>query len=403
MSFQANYFILWSFAALVCHLVFGLRFENFILPLIVVVSLALLLKRYHVKHIEYLLFFSISVTSLFGLSKTLNGFHAESTNIFLFGLSFYSASMAYLISKNNFHPTNVLTISNPLLLVTGPIALFLESISHKSLILRFKYYFPFIIIGIFMFQVVANPLTEFFFLIEKTDAVSSIFFAGIFELFVYMNFCGLSLLIYGIFGLIGYKIPLNFKQPFSSNNIIEFWRGWHTSLSEVLKVLFYKPLRASFSPIIALIGVFVSSAIWHGVSFNFLIWGIFHALFFWVSISLLKKNYVFLSLLLTPFIIVIGRLIFVDTDTNRLLEKLSFSYRGFDIDTIFLNAPTHSQLALVFGFLIISIEFAFRNSRIMQKRNYKFLRTPFSLMILSIIGIVFVSNVGIDYAVYGQR
>ena len=99
----------------------------------------------------------------------------------------------------------------------------------------------------------------------------------------------------------------------------------------------------------------------------------------------------------------IGRLIFVDTDTNRLLEKLSFSYTGFDIDTIFLNAPTHSQLALVFGFLIISIEFAFRNSRIMQKRNYKFLRTPFSLMILSIIGIVFVSNVGIDYAVYGQR
>ena len=90
-----------------------------------------------------------------------------------------------------------------------------------------------------MFQVVANPLTEFFFLIEKTDAVSSIFFAGIFELFVYMNFCGLSLLIYGIFGLIGYKIPLNFKQPFSSNNIIEFWRGWHTSLSEVLKELFY--------------------------------------------------------------------------------------------------------------------------------------------------------------------
>ena len=120
-----------------------------------------------------------------------------------------------------------------------------------------------------MFQIIGIPLTEFFFLIESTDVVSSIIFAAIFEIFVYANFCGLSLLLFGLFGLFGYRIPLNFNQPFSSRNIIEFWRGWHTSLSKVLKVLFYKPLRKKRSLFIALIGVYIASAMWHGVTLNF--------------------------------------------------------------------------------------------------------------------------------------
>ena len=151
--------------------------------------------------------------------------------------------MAYLISQDRFGYKSVLFVSNPLLLSTGPIALFFRNISHKSLRKRIEYFFPFIIVGTFIFQIVGIPLTEFFFLIESTDVVSSIIFAAIFEIFVYANFCGLSLLLFGLFGLFGYRIPLNFNQPFSSRNIIEFWRGWHTSLSKVLKVLFYKPLR----------------------------------------------------------------------------------------------------------------------------------------------------------------
>ena len=63
-------------------------------------------------------------------------------------------------------------------------------------------------------------------------------------------------MLYGLFGIIGYRIPLNFKQPFSSTNIIEFGRGWHLSLSAVLKLMFYKPLRKNFPPSIALLGFF---------------------------------------------------------------------------------------------------------------------------------------------------
>ena len=395
---------IWLIATFISYIISDdLDIKKFFVPLMVVSFFALLISKYRVRYIEYFLFFSISVTSLLGFTETLTGSHAESTNIFLFGLSFYSASMAYLIAKEEFNYKKVLTVSNPLLLITGPIVLFFNSISHKTFKQRYKYYLPFIFIGIFMFQVVARPLTEFFFLINETDLISAIIFAAIFELFVYMNFCGLSLFIYGFFGLLGYRIPLNFKQPFSSRNIVEFWRGWHTTLSQVLKTLFYNPLRARFSVFYALMGVYIASAMWHGVTFNFVLWGIFHAFFFWLSIKILKYKSRMLPLIMLPFIVVIGRMIFADSNTNRLLEKLTFTFDGFNVLTLLSNSHPSSLIALFFGFLIVAIEFLFKDYKIMKRRNYKFLRTPFALLILCFLSVLFISNTGVDYAVYGQR
>jgi hypothetical protein len=311
--------------------------------------------------------------------------------------------MAYLIAQKKFQYQNILPISNPLLLSTGPIVLFFQSISYKSFKRRFEYYVPFIIVGVFMFQVVGSPLTEFFFLIKEIDVVSALAFAAIFELFVYVNFCGLSLLIYGLFGVLGYRIPLNFKQPFSSSNIIDFWKGWHTSLSQVLKVLFYNPVRKRYSLFVALLVVYIASAMWHGVTFNFLLWGSFHALFFWFSVKLLKHRSSILPLILLPFVIVVGRMIFADNDTARLLDKLTFYFDGFGVVDALLSVPAHSLLSLLFGITIIALEFIFQKTKIMRKRNYKFLRTPLSLLVLCGLGVLFVSSVGVDYAVYGQR
>lgn len=396
--------LVWILAAIAINaLLDRLNFEHLIIPLFIVSFFAFLISKYRLKNIEYFLFFSISLTSLLGFTETLTGFYAESTNALLFGLSFYSASMAYLISQDRFGYKSVLFVSNPLLLSTGPIALFFRNISHKSLRKRIEYFFPFIIVGTFIFQIVGIPLTEFFFLIESTDVVSSIIFAAIFEIFVYANFCGLSLLLFGLFGLFGYRIPLNFNQPFSSRNIIEFWRGWHTSLSKVLKVLFYKPLRKKRSLFIALIGVYIASAMWHGVTLNFLLWGLFHASFFWLSIKLLKENNSLLPILLMPFIIILGRLIFAESDTERLFEKLTFSFNGFDVFTKLLSVPMLSKAALLFGVALIVSEFIFKNTKIMRKRNYKFLRIPLSLFLLCGLGVLFASSIGVDYAVYGQR
>tara|TARA_B100001250_G_C19794298_1_gene788055 strand:- start:900 stop:2162 length:1263 start_codon:yes stop_codon:yes gene_type:complete len=352
----------------------------------------------------YLIFFSISITSIFGLTQSLTGSHAESTEPILFGLSFYSASLSYLLVKDGrFSNINIFKITNPLILFTGPILTFIKPQTYRKLSLRIKYYLPFIIIGFFFYQIIAVPLTESFLLIEETDLISTIIFSCIFEIFIYANFCGLSLIIFGLFGILGFRIPLNFKQPFSSRNIIEFWKGWHITLSTVLKTLFYNPIRKRFSTNIALLGVYLASAMWHGVTFNFLIWGIFHALMFILTIKLLNKRIPYLPAFLMIITIVIGRLIFADSDSDRLISKLLFSYEGLGAINLINSLPVQTKISLFLGSILISIEFLLKDIKLVKKRNYKYLRTPVSLVIILALSILFASNEGVVFAVYGQR
>ena len=299
--------------------------------------------------------------------------------------------------------TDSLKVSNPALLASGPIVLFIRDYRYRSFHSRLNYYLPFFIIGFFFFHIIGVPLVSLFKFIHLTDVISSLLFALIFELFLYANFCGLSLMLYGLFGIIGYRIPLNFKQPFSSTNIIEFWRGWHLSLSAVLKLMFYKPLRKNFPPSIALVGVFLASGLWHGVTINFLIWGGFHALVFLFTIYLLKRNIPFLPTFVLILSVIIGRLIFAEGDTDVLMEKLLFSFEGFSIFNEIVSLPPTTKASLLLGFGIIIVEFFFRNTPIVKKRNYKHLRTPFSLAVILIVTIILINSGGQNFAVYGQR
>lgn len=399
---------LWLVSGALVFLMGGGGHESFfklIIPLTFVFMLVGVL-RYgqDLPHLGYLLFFSISLTSLLGFTETLTGSHAESSSIMLYGLSFYTASLAYfMVSRERLGFVHAVKISNPLLLSTGPIALFIRPIKGRKLSARINYFLPFVIVGAFLFRVVATPLTEFFFLLKETDVLSAIVFAIIFEIFVYANFCGLSLVIFGVFGILGYRVPLNFRQPFSSNNLADFWKGWHTSLSSVLKVLFYAPLRSRFSLLWALLGVYLASAFWHGVTFNFLLWGAFHAFLFWVSIRLLKSNIRIFPFLIMVVGVVVGRLIFAESNTEQLLEKLSFQFDGVSAVAQVVNVPNSSLLALLMGGGLIAVEFFFQGSGFVRKRNYKHLRTPLMLSLIVLLSILTIANVGSDYAVYGQR
>ncbi|MDB2665368.1 hypothetical protein N9Y96_01165 [Gammaproteobacteria bacterium] len=354
----------------------------------------------------YLLFFSITIASLLGFTAVLNGSHAVSTNPFIYGLSFYTAYCAYYVFTNKIKSSSVFVASNPMLLFTGPIAVSFLSLGHKSLSSRVNYFGPFFIIGLFFYKIIAVPLTQFFWLLDLTNISEVILFGVIFELFIYFNFCGLSLVIYSLFGIIGAKIPLNFMQPFSSKNIIEFWRGWHRSLSTVLRVLFYLPAKNYFSTPIALFAVYIGSALWHGVTLNFFIWGSFHALCFIITIKLLKRNFTKTSTALMFFTVIYGRVIFADSNSSRLIEKLTPTIGTplETLETLLATTPLSSFIALGFAFLLVFIEFFYQNYKHIKKRNYKFLRLRYSQLILVLIFILLIgSSTGIDYAAYGQR
>ena len=122
---------------------------KYFIPLIIAFLVITIYKTaFRTPYISYFLFFSISVTSLLGYTEALTGSPAASKNLILFGLSFYSASLAYLISKNgslNFN--QAFQVANPLLLTTGPMGLFFNSIKYKKLNNRVNYFLPFIIVG----------------------------------------------------------------------------------------------------------------------------------------------------------------------------------------------------------------------------------------------------------------
>ena len=239
-----------------------------------------------------------------------------------------------------------------------------------------------------------------------TTTLEVILFGIIFELFIYFNFCGLSLIVYAVFGIFGIKIPLNFKQPFSSRNIIEFWRGWHRSLSSVLSALFYRPIKKYLSTPFALLGVYIASALWHGVTINFLIWGAFHAVCFILTIKLLNRNFSKLATFFMFFAVIYGRVIFADSDAPRLMEKLlpNFSLPFSTLESLIQTTPTASIIALCFALLWVAIEFIFKDHKYLISKNYKLLRLKPTQFILVVTFLILIgSSTGIDYAAYGQR
>ena len=100
---------------------------------------------------------------------------------------------------------------------------------------------------------------------------------------IYFDFSGYSDMALGLGMMFGFHFHENFDYPYISASIREFWRRWHMSLSGWFKEYLYIPLggnrRGKFRTVVNKMNVFVCTGIWHGASFNFLFWGIYHGFF----------------------------------------------------------------------------------------------------------------------------
>lgn len=100
---------------------------------------------------------------------------------------------------------------------------------------------------------------------------------------LYTDFSGCVDLCRGVSGLFGVNLIDNFNRPYFAKSIKEFWGRWHISLSSWLKDYIYIPLGGNRKGIarkyINLAIVFLVSGIWHGVGFNFILWGLLHAFY----------------------------------------------------------------------------------------------------------------------------
>lgn len=121
----------------------------------------------------------------------------------------------------------------------------------------------------------------------------SILVAAIFYLFMlYCDFAGYSQMAIGAAKILGITMKENFKAPFYSLSMSELWKRWHISLSSWLQEYLYYPLggnkKGAARKYINIMIVFLVSGLWHGVTINYIVWGILNGLFIVVGGMTLK-------------------------------------------------------------------------------------------------------------------
>ena len=100
---------------------------------------------------------------------------------------------------------------------------------------------------------------------------------------IYFDFSGYSDMAIGIARMFGIKMPVNFFSPYRARNVIEFWRRWHITLSRFLRDYLYIPLggnrRGRARHFLNLTITMTLGGLWHGASWNFILWGVLHGFY----------------------------------------------------------------------------------------------------------------------------
>ena len=135
---------------------------------------------------------------------------------------------------------------------------------------------------------------------------------------IFFDFSAYSDMAIGLGKIFGFHFLENFNYPYISRNIQEFWRRWHISLSQWFKDYLYIPLggnrKGKIRTYINLLIVFFLTGLWHGSSWNFIFWGIFHGVFLIIERlglkKVLEKTPKILQHLYTMIIVIIGWVFF---------------------------------------------------------------------------------------------
>lgn len=153
--------------------------------------------------------------------------------------------------------------------------------------------------------------------------------AIMYSLQIYYDFSGYSDMAIGLAKIFGFDIEENFHYPYLSKSITEFWRRWHISLGSWFRDYVYIPMggnrKGKIRTNINLAVVFFLTGVWHGASWNFIVWGIYHGFFVIVErlglLKLLKKSVIFAHFY-TVLIFVSGWIFFRLTDLIQIVEYL---------------------------------------------------------------------------------
>ena len=230
---------------------------------------------------------------------------------------------------------------------------------------------------------------------------------------IYCDFSGYTDMAIGIALWLGYGLPLNFNHPYKALNITDFWRRWHISLSSWLKDYLYIPLggnrhgktRQYFNLFITM----VLGGLWHGASWNFLVWGALHgaglAIHKLVEPKLKKLSFQsdFLSGLITFHFVCFCWIFFraADISVVEIILKQIFTSFHFEIVQQVIAAYKWIFLLMVIGFSIHFLSDSFK-MKLKEITNQTPLLVKLSMLIAAIVFIGQIKSSEVQPFIYFQ-
>jgi len=249
-------------------------------------------------------YFNFGIDNFNAFMGTLGLENAMLTNITAItlplGISFYTfQSMSYTIDVYRGHATATRHYFNFVAFVTmfpqlvaGPIIRYADvarEIAHRivtrekfaSGVQRFA-------VGLGKKMLIANIVAvpaDKLFTFPVSDLSALLAWIGVisYALQIYFDFSGYSDMAIGMGRMLGFEFLENFNYPYISRSIREFWRRWHISMSTWFRDYLYIPLggnrKSGTRTFVNLLVVFSITGLWHGASWNFVVWGLFHGVF----------------------------------------------------------------------------------------------------------------------------
>ena len=195
-------------------------------------------------------------------------------------------------------------------------------------------------VGLFKKVMIANALGEIASLLYEIDMSKVSVFATwtiviMYSFQLYFDFSGYSDMAIGLSKIFGFDFPENFNYPYISTSLTEFWTRWHISLSTFFRDYVFMPVALKTKN--SLLGLFIVwflTGLWHGASYNFIIWGMFYFVFLcFEKFFMLKKAkriykpvHLLFGYIITIFIVILANNIFYRTDLNNLLESFKIMF-----------------------------------------------------------------------------
>ncbi len=199
----------------------------------------------------------------------------------------------------------------------------------------------------------------------------------LFALQMYFDFSGYSDIAIGISRIFGFRLEENFRHPFLCRDITEFWQRWHISLGTFFRdYLLYVPIFGKRRKIGGLMLVWFCTGLWHGASWNYIIWGIYYGLFLIMETGIGKKGMQKIPAILrhvcNKLIIIVGFGIFYCSGEDSLtkvgdLFAAMAGFNGTGLTDAVLLTSVQNNLFLLIAAVICCFPLLSLPEKLMQK------------------------------------